>query len=94
MRCRLYQQHRPDFILRDDLENAITAQPPAITKKIIRLLDEAKGGMAGHRASLTVRKFIIEHGVEGYSKQELERSGALASDPADLLALERLTWLA
>jgi len=46
MRGRLYQEHRPDFVLRDDLENAITADSPAVTEKIIRLLDEAKGGMA------------------------------------------------
>ena len=33
MRGRLYQQHRPDFILRGDLENAITADSPAITRR-------------------------------------------------------------
>jgi hypothetical protein len=54
MRGRLYQQFRPDFILRDDLENAITAESPAVTEKIIRLLDEARGGMAAHGASLTL----------------------------------------
>jgi hypothetical protein len=40
MRGRLYQQHRPDFVLRDDLEN-----------EIIGLLNEAKGGMTGQRLS-------------------------------------------
>jgi hypothetical protein len=75
MRGRLYQQHRPDFILRDDLENAITADSPAITEKIIRLLDEAKGGIAGHGASLTLGNFIIENGVMGYVRKAVDGSG-------------------
>lgn len=75
MRGRLYQQHRPDFILRDDLENAITADSPAITEKIIRLLDEAKGGMAGHGASLTLGNFILEAGVMGYVRKAVDGSG-------------------
>ena len=78
MRGRLYQQHRADFILRDDLENAITAKSPPITKKIIRLLDEAKGGMAGHGASLTVGNFIIENGVMGYVRKAADGSGGRA----------------
>jgi hypothetical protein len=65
MRGRLYQQYRPDFILRDDLENAVTAESPAITEKIVKLFDEARGGMAAHGASLTLGKFIIENGVMG-----------------------------
>jgi hypothetical protein len=75
MRGRLYQQHRPDFILRDDSENAITAESPAITEKIIRLLDEAKGGMAGHGASLTLGNFIIENRVMGYVRKAVDGSG-------------------
>ncbi|HEY1747823.1 MAG TPA: hypothetical protein VGG11_13810 [Xanthobacteraceae bacterium] len=75
MRGRLYQQYRPDFVLRDDLENAITADSPAITEKIIRLLDEAKGGMAAHGASLTLGNFIIEHGVMGYIRKAVDGAG-------------------
>ena len=72
MRGRLYQQHRPDFVLRDDLENAITADSPPITEKIIRLLDEAKGGMAGNRdknftrAKMQRRLAQIEESVVRY----------------------------
>jgi hypothetical protein len=75
MRGRLYQQHRPDFILLDDFENAITAESPPITEKIIRLLDEAKGGMAGHGTSLTLGNFIIENGVMGYVRKAVDGSG-------------------
>jgi hypothetical protein len=75
MRGRLYQNYRPDFILRDDLENAITAESPPVTEKIIRLLDEAKGGMAAHGASLTVGNYIIEEGVMGYVRRSVEASG-------------------
>lgn len=78
MRGRLYQQHRPDFILRDDLENAVTADSPAITEKIIRLLDEAKGGMAGHGVSLTLGNFILEAGVMGYVRKAVNGSGGRA----------------
>jgi len=62
MRGRLYQQHRPDFVLRDDLENAITAKSAAITEKIVRLLAEAKG-WATQGASLAVGNFIPENGT-------------------------------
>jgi hypothetical protein len=75
MRGRLYQHYRPDFVLRDDLENAITADSPAVTEKIIKLLDEAKGGMAAHGASLTVGNFIIEEGTMGYIRKSVSRSG-------------------
>lgn len=75
MRGRLFQNHRPDFVLRDDLENAITAESPAVTEKIVRLLDEAKGGMAGHGASLTVGNFIIENGVMGYIRRSVDGAG-------------------
>jgi hypothetical protein len=75
MRGRLYQQYRPDFILRDDLENAITADSPAISEKIIRLLDEAKGGIAGHGVSLTLGNFILENGVMGYVRKAVDGSG-------------------
>jgi hypothetical protein len=78
MRGRLYQQHRPDFVLRDDLENAITADSPAITEKIIRLLDEAKGGLAGHGVSITLGNFIIENGVMGYVRKSVDGSGGRA----------------
>lgn len=75
MRGRLFQNYRPDFVLRDDLENAITAQSPAITEKIVSLIDEAKGGMAGHGASLTVGNYILEEGVMGYVKRSVEGGG-------------------
>jgi len=78
MRGRLYQHHRPDFVLRDDLENAITAESPAITERIIKLLDEAKGGIAGHGISLTFGNYISEEGVMGFIK----RSGANLGDMA------------
>ena len=47
----------------------------AITEKIIRLLDEAKGGIAGHGASLTIGNFIIESGVMGYVRKAVDGSG-------------------
>jgi hypothetical protein len=72
MRGRLYQQYRPDFVLRDDLENAITAESPAITEKIVRLLDEAKGGLAAHGASLTVGNFISENGTMANIRRAVE----------------------
>jgi len=75
MRGRLYQNFRPDFVLRDDLDNAITVRSPAVTEKIIGLLDEASGGMAGHGASLTIGNFIIEEGVMGYLRRSAEGSG-------------------
>jgi|GEM_PF-1055878 len=75
MRGRLFKHHRPDFVLRDDLENAITAESPAVTEKIVRLLDEAKGGMAGHGASLTVGNLIIENGTMGYIRKSVEGAG-------------------
>src|SRR5205814_2109486 len=75
MRGRLYQNHRPEFVLRDDLENAITAESPAITEKIVKLLDEAKGGMASHGASLNLGNYIIENGVMGYIRKATEGAG-------------------
>jgi hypothetical protein len=75
MRGRLFQQHRPDFVLRDDLENAITAESPPITEKIVKLLDEAKGGMAAHGSSLTVGNYIIENGVMGYIRRSVQGAG-------------------
>lgn len=75
MRGRLFKNHRPDFVLRDDLENAITAESPAVTEKIVKLLDEARGGMAAHGAALTVGNFIIENGTMGYIKRSVEGAG-------------------
>ncbi len=75
MRGRLYQQNRPDFVLRDDVENSITAISPPVTEKIISLIDEAKGGMAGHGVSLNLGNFVIEDGVMGYLKRSIEGSG-------------------
>lgn len=75
MRGRLFQHYRPDFVLRDDLENEITAASPAITSKIIKLLDEAKGGMAAHGAALNLGNFIIEEGVMGYIRKSVTNSG-------------------
>ena len=77
MRGRLYQHHRPDFVLHDDLENAITAASPEITEKIIKLLDEAKGGIAGHGVSLTLGNYIIEEGVMGYIRRSVANLGAM-----------------
>ncbi len=75
MRGRLYQQYRPDFVLRDDLENAITAASPAVTEKIISLIDEAKGGMATHGAALNLGNLVIEEGVVGYLRRSVEGAG-------------------
>src|SRR5207249_4681922 len=75
MRGRLFENHRPDFVLRDDLENAITAESPAVTEKIIRLLDEAKSGMASYGAALTLGNFILEEGVMGYIRRSVAGSG-------------------
>jgi hypothetical protein len=77
MRGRLYQQYRPDFVLRDDLENAITAESPAVTEEIIRLSRRSEGGMAAHGASLTLGNFIIEEGAMGYIRRS--NSDACAS---------------
>ena len=71
MRDRLYQQHRPNPVIRDDLENAITAE------KIIRLLDEAWGGCAGHGLFLILENYILENGImEGRSIPVTDHSGA------------------
>lgn len=77
MRGRLYQQYRPDFVLRDDLENEITAESPAITEKIIKLLDEAKGGMAAYGAALNVGNFIVENGTMAYIRRSVEAAGGV-----------------
>ena len=75
MRGRLYQQYRPISSFVTTLENAITTESPPITEKIIRLLDETKGGMAGHGACLTVGNFIIENRVMGYIHKAVDGSG-------------------
>jgi hypothetical protein len=74
MRGRLYKQYRPDFVLRDDLENEITASSPPVTEKIIKLIDEAKGGLAAHGSSLTLGNFVIENGTMGYIRRAVEAS--------------------
>src|SRR5947209_3787606 len=66
MRGRKVGTERPDFVLRDDLENAITVQSPAVTEKIIRVLNEAKSGMPDYASALTLGNYIIEEGVVGY----------------------------
>lgn len=66
MRGRKVGTDRPDFVLRDDLENAITVESPAVTEKIIRVLNEAKSGMPDYAAALTLGNYIIEEGVVGY----------------------------
>lgn len=75
MRGRLYQQYRPDFVLRDDLENMITSISPVVTEKIISLIDEAKGGLASHGVSLNLGNYIIENGVVGYLMKSVEAAG-------------------
>lgn len=92
MRGRLYQHYRPDFVLRDDLENAITAESPAITEKIIKLLDEAKGGMAAHGASVTLGNYIIEDGVMGYIKRSVSASGGRVRFIPIVGADKKPTW--
>ena len=75
MRGWLYQQHRPDFVLRDDLENAITADFPAITEKIVRLFNVAKSGIARHGTSRTMGNFIVESGIMGDVRKAVDGSG-------------------
>jgi hypothetical protein len=65
-RGRKVGTERPDFVLRDDLENTITAESPAVTEKIIRVLDESKGGLPDYAASLTLGNYISEQGVVAY----------------------------
>lgn len=74
MRGRLYNRFRPDFVLRDDIENKITIASPTITDKIINLLDEAKGGMAQHGVSLTLGNYISENGSIGYVLKSVRES--------------------
>lgn len=76
-RGRLFGNKRPDFILRDDIENEITSRSPAVTEKIISVLDGAKGGLAGHGVSLTLGNFIIEEGVIGYVMKAIRGSGGV-----------------
>lgn len=75
MRGRKYGKNRPDFVLRDDIENEITIQSPPITDKIISVLDAGKGGMAPHAAELTLGNYLIENGVIGYVKRAVEAAG-------------------
>lgn len=75
MRGRKFGKYRPDFILRDDIENEITIQSPAITEKIISVLDAGKGGMAPHAAELTLGNYLLENGVIGYVKRAVEEAG-------------------
>lgn len=65
-RGRLFQNHRPDFILRDDIETETTVISPAVTEKIISILDGAKGGLAGHGVILSLGNYLSESGVIGY----------------------------
>lgn len=92
MRGRLFKHYRPDLVIRDDLENAITAASPAITEKIIKLLDEAKGGMAAHGASLTLGNYIIEEGVMGYIKRAVSASGGRVRFIPMIGADKQPTW--
>jgi hypothetical protein len=92
MRGRLYQHYRPDLIVRDDLENSITAASPAVTEKIIKLLDEAKGGMAAHGAELNLGNYIIEEGVMGYIKRSVAASGGRVRFVPVVGADKQPTW--
>ncbi|TCU78866.1 hypothetical protein EDE08_101648 [Bradyrhizobium sp. R2.2-H] len=65
-RGRKVGTERPDFRLGDDLENAITAESPAVTEKIIRVLSESKAGLPDYSASLTLGNYISEQGVVAY----------------------------
>jgi hypothetical protein len=90
---RLYQQHRPDFILRDDLENAITADSPVITEKLIRSLDETKGGIAGQGVSLTLGNYVIETSFMGYVRKAVDGSGGRSRFISIVSRDGELAWL-
>jgi hypothetical protein len=75
VRGRKFGNKRPDFILRDDLENAITVRSPVTTEKLIEVLDEGKGGKAQYASELTLGNYIIENGVVGYIMQSVEGAG-------------------
>ena len=51
---RLYGHHRPHFVPGDDLSNAIAAEPPVAAEKVVRLLNQTRGGTAGRCAFLTL----------------------------------------
>lgn len=74
VRGRKHGTLRPDFILRDDLENAITASSPQVTQKIIRMLNEAKSGMATHGVELNLGNYIVEEGVVSYIMKSVDRT--------------------
>jgi hypothetical protein len=65
-RGRKVGTERPDFVLRDDIENEKTVLSPAVTEKLIGVLDGARAGLPDHAASLTLGNYIIENGVIGY----------------------------
>jgi hypothetical protein len=75
MRGRKHGKNRPDFVLRDDIENEVTVQSPPITEKIISVLDAGKGGMAPHGVELTLGNYLIENGVMGYVRKAVEGAG-------------------
>lgn len=68
---------RPDFRLADDLENAITAESPAVTEKIIKVLSESKAGLPDYAASLTLGNYISEEGVVAYIMKLIRGGGGV-----------------
>src|SRR6266705_354024 len=74
---RLYQQHCPYFVLRDDLENALAAESRQITNKIIRLLDEASDWIACRGVSLKLGNVIVEYMVREYIRNVTEGAAGL-----------------
>jgi hypothetical protein len=74
-RGRKVGTERPDFRLGDDLENTITAESPAITDKIIRVLSESKAGLPDYASSLTLGNYISEVGVVAYVMKLVEGAG-------------------
>jgi hypothetical protein len=65
-RGRKVGTERPDFILRDDIENELTILSPTNTEKIISVLDSARGGLPDYAATLTLGNYLSEVGTIAY----------------------------
>lgn len=74
-RGRLYGDRRPDFILRDDIENEITILSPVTTEKVISVLDSSRAGKSGFGAELTLGNYLIEEGTIAYIRRSVIESG-------------------
>lgn len=92
VRGRKFGNRRPDFILRDDLENAITVRSPVMTEKLIEVMNEGKGGKAQYSSELILGNYIIENGVVGYIMKQVEGSGGPVRFIPAYDKQKRLAW--